>query len=174
MATAAARSVFERVDHFVEMLLYYLAALLLIGVAVAVFYNVVLRYAFNSPALWSEDVPRVFQIWMTYLAVAVATKRGQNIRVTVIIDKFRPRPRLILEVFMHILVLIMVATMIWFNFPVLELTMRGRMLSTGWPNAVSFIPVSVGGVFIFLYQSSLILRSIRAYRAGVSQREVGG
>ena len=27
MATAAARSVFERVDHFVEMLLYYLAAL---------------------------------------------------------------------------------------------------------------------------------------------------
>lgn len=172
MAQAAQRGRVAQLDRFVEMSLFYISGALLIAVGSTVFYNVIARYFFNSPAIWSEDVPRVFYLWMTFLAVAVATKRGENIRVTAIINKLAPMPRLVLELIMHVLVLMMIGTMIWFNFPILQMDLHGTMYSTGWSNIVRTLPLSVGGVFILFYQASLVFRSLREYRSG-APLEVG-
>lgn len=141
-----------------------MSGLLLIVIAVAVFYAVTMRYAFNEPPLWADEAPRAFFLWMTYLGIIVATKRGQNIRVTHFIDKFAAYPRLILETFMHILVLIMLAALVWYNVPILELQSGGSMLSTGWSFVWLYAPVSVGCALMFIYQSRLMIRSWVDYR----------
>jgi TRAP-type transport system small permease protein len=157
-------SLLKRADDILEKTLYYLAAALLMTIAGTVIYAVMLRYVFNNPPLWAEEAPRVFFLWMTYLGIAVATKRGQNIRVTHFIDKFRQGPRAILEIFMHILVLIMLVTLLWFNIPVLKLQSGGVMISNQWSYLWPFSALSVGCVLMFLYQTKLLLGSIRSYR----------
>jgi TRAP-type C4-dicarboxylate transport system permease small subunit len=154
----------SRLDRFLEKALFYVAALLLLTIACAVFYAVTLRYAFNRPPLWADEAPRVFFLWMTYIGIAVATRRGQNIRVTHFIDKFPPRPRFALEVFMHALVLIMIVTLFWYNIPILELQSGGRMLTTGWSFVWPYAALSVGCVLTFLYQARLMLGSVRAFK----------
>jgi len=57
--------------------LYYamlkaLIALLLAGMVVLVFGNVVLRYAFNSGIPVSEELARWFFVWMVFLGAIVA------------------------------------------------------------------------------------------------------
>src|SRR6056300_756189 len=104
--------VLKKIDDLLEKALYYISGILLIIIAAIVFTAVVMRYVFNEPPLWADEAPRVFFLWMTYLGIAVATKQGRNIRVTHFIDKFRPKPRLVLETFMHSLVLIMLGTLI--------------------------------------------------------------
>ncbi len=161
-------SLLRRADKMLEMALYYISALLLLIISGTVFYAVLLRYVFNEPPLWAEDAPRVFFLWMTYIGIAVAVCRGQNIRVTHFIDKFAPAPRVVLEVFMHILVLIMIATLFWYSFPVLELQLGGKMLSTGWSYAWPYSALPVGCVLMTFYQTRLMLRAIGDY-----QRRVG-
>jgi TRAP-type C4-dicarboxylate transport system permease small subunit len=157
-------SILERLDLWLDRILYNLSGLLLIVIACTVFYAVFLRYALNEPPLWAEDAPRVFFLWMTYLGVAVATRRGQNIRVTHFIDKFAPLPRLVLETFMHLLVLLMLVVILYWSFPVLKLQLGGSMLSTGWSYAWSYVPLPIGCVLMLLYQSRLMIRSISTYR----------
>lgn len=154
----------QALDAVVETALHYLAGILLIIIAVAVFYAVTMRYAFNEPPLWADEAPRAFFLWMVYIGVAVATKRGQNIRVTHFIDKFTPLPRLVLETIMHILVLIMLVTLVWFNIPVIQLQSGGSMLSTGWSFIWLYAPLSVGSALMILYQARLTLRSFVDYR----------
>ena len=155
----------SRFNRSVERVLFQIVGVLLLLVLAGVFYNTIARYFFNRPELWSEAAPRVFYLWMTYLAVAVGTKRGANIRVTFFIDKMEPLRRLLLEVVMHALVMIMIVTVVWHNFPLLRLGLRGTMLATGWSNVVSFLPLTVGGVFILFYQALLIPKAFAAYRA---------
>ncbi|MFY0691741.1 MAG: TRAP transporter small permease [Paracoccaceae bacterium] len=155
----------KRLDHWLEMALYYASGILLMIITAAVFYAVTMRYAFNEPPLWADEAPRAFFLWMTYLGIAVATKRGQNIRVTHFIDKFAPKPRMILETFMHILVLIMLASLVWYNIPILQLQAGGSMLSTGWSFVWLYAPVSVGSLLMLFYQSRLMLRTVMDYRA---------
>jgi TRAP-type C4-dicarboxylate transport system permease small subunit len=161
----------ERLDVWLEKTLFYAAAFMLIIIAVSVFYAVTLRYVFNEPPLWADEAPRVFFLWMTYIGIAVATKRGQNIRVTHFIDKIAPKPRAIIETFMHVLVLIMLAALIWYNFPVLKLQSGGVMLSTQWSYLWPFAALTVGSVLMFFYQARLMIGTIRNYRQVTAENQ---
>lgn len=163
-----------RIDVLLDRTLYYLSALLLITIATAVMYTVIARYLFNAAPLWAEDAPRVFFLWMTYLGIAVATRRGQNIRVTFFIEKMPLRARFILDMFMHVCVLVMLVTMLWYVWPLIDINLRGTMLSTGWSNAVSWFPLPVGSALMLLYQIRLMMISYRDYKSGKYHVEPGG
>lgn len=165
---AASTGFLLRLDGLIEKALYYASGILLMTIASSVFYAVTMRYVFNEPPLWADEAPRAFFLWMTYLGVAVATKRGQNIRVTHFIDMVRPKPRLYIETFMHILVLIMLASLVWYNIPILQLQKGGYMLSTGWSFLWLYTPVTVGGALMLFYQARLMVRSILVYRAATA------
>lgn len=159
-----------RLDRVLDGLLYSFAAVLLIVIAVAVFYSVFARYVLKLPPLWAEEAPIVFFLWMTFAALAVATRRGENIKVTFFIERFNPRNRLVLELFMHALVIVMIVVIFWFSFPVITLQLRGTMLSTGWSNAVSWFPVPIGMALMAFYQVTLVRRSIRLYQRAIEER----
>lgn len=157
-----------RLDWLLEKSLFYASGLLLIVIATAVIYTIIAR-ELNSSPIWSDEAPRVFFLWMTYLGIGVATKRGQNLRVTFFIERFGPRSRLYLELIMHALVIVMISVLFWHNFPILKFSLSGRIISTGWSNIVSFLPLTVGCVLMVLYQTYLVRRSIRRYLATLSR-----
>ncbi|MDA0367411.1 MAG: TRAP transporter small permease [Proteobacteria bacterium] len=170
----ASDSLLARADIMLDRALYYTSALLLIMIAATVMYTVVARYVFNSAPLWAEDAPRVFFLWMTYLGIAVATRRGQNIRVTFFVEKMAPKPRFYLDMFMHFCVLAMMVTILWNVWPLIRINLAGTMLSTGWSNAVSWFPLPVGVALMLIYQSRQAIQSYRDYRAGRFHGESSG
>lgn len=155
----------KRVDRALELFLYGASALLMLALAGVILYAVVMRYLFNAAPSWSEEVPRVIFLWVTYLAIAVAVKRGQGLRITIILERIAPLPRLWLELFMHGSIFVMLGFLLVHNIPVIELSSTTRMLATRWPDALRYWPLSVGCVLIGLYQVRLVLRSIAEYRA---------
>lgn len=156
----------KTLDRVLEAVLYYTSAALMLALAAVILYAVVARYFFNAAPIWSEEVPRVAFLWITYLAIAVAVKRGHSLRVTFLLDLLPPLAKLGLELFMHAAIFVMLAFLLWHNIPVIELNRGSRMLATQWSDAVRFWPLSVGCVLIGLYQLRLVLRSWQDYKAG--------
>ena len=68
-----------------------LLALLLLGMVVLVFGNVVLRYAFNSGLTISEELSRIFFVWIIFLGATVALAEHGHIGIDFIV-KNMPRP----------------------------------------------------------------------------------
>lgn len=159
-------SLIERIDRGLELALYYLSAILIIALTAVILYAVVARYFFNNAPSWSEEVPRVIFLWASYLAVAVAVRRGKSLRVTLFIDQLARGPRLALELVMHTAIITMLAFLVWFNIPVIELSSHTKMLATGWSEAIRYWPLTVGCLLMMLYQCRLALRDVAAYRAG--------
>jgi TRAP-type transport system small permease protein len=157
-------SILERADRALELLLYYASALLMLALSGVILYAVVARYLFNASPSWSDEVPRVIFLWVTYLAIAVAVKRGQSLRVTFLLERIPPLPRMLLEMFMHLSIFVMLAFLVRHNMPVIELGRQTKMLATQWPDAVRFWPLSVGCVLIGFYQIRLVLRTLVEYR----------
>jgi TRAP-type C4-dicarboxylate transport system permease small subunit len=155
----------ERADRALELAIYYLSAALMLGLTGVILYAVVARYFFNAAPSWSEEVPRVLFLWVTYLAIAVAVKQGRSLRVTFLLDRLPPRARLWLEQFMHAAIFVMLGFLVWHNVPVIELNRGTRMLATQWSDALRYWPLSVGCVLIALYQLRLVVRSFADYRA---------
>jgi TRAP-type transport system small permease protein len=159
----------KRLDRALELLIYYLSALLMLALTGVILYAVVARYFFNAAPSWSDEVPRVIFLWVTYLAVAVGVKRGQSLRVTFLLERIPPLPRLWLEMFMHASIFVMLAFLVWHNMPVIELGRQTKMLATQWSDATRFWPLTVGCVLIAFYQVRLVLRSLSEYQINKSK-----
>lgn len=72
-------------------LITWLASLML-GAAVAlVSMQVILRFGFNMPQAWAEEVGRYLFVWSVYLGTIVALTNNTHIRVTILTELFGPR-----------------------------------------------------------------------------------
>lgn len=154
----------ERPDNLIGRAFYYLAALSMIALAAVIIYIIVARYFFNAPPLWGEDVPRVVFIWGVFLAAPLAIAMNLNLRVTLLLDRVPDRQRRYAEAFMHLLVLAMLAVVFWHSLPLVELGFTGRMLTTGWSNAVLRMPIAVGAALMFVAQLVQLRKSLKGIR----------
>jgi TRAP-type transport system small permease protein len=68
-----------------------LAALLLAAAVLLMAVQVVLRFAFNAPQAWAEEVDRYLFVWSVYLGAFIALTKGTHIRVGFLVDALGPR-----------------------------------------------------------------------------------
>jgi len=74
-----------------------LAALLFFAVGLMITYEVVMRYVFNAPTIWAEEMSRFFQIWATYLAAAHVLRHRHLIVIDVVTQRLGPWARLAVD-----------------------------------------------------------------------------
>mgnify|MGYP000473184853 CR=1 FL=1 len=146
---------------WIDVAFSFFSGLLMILISILVVYCVVMRYWFNKPPIWSEDVPRVLFVWMTYIAAVVATQRDTNIKVTFIVDKFPPRIRLIIDITMTAIMIGILLVLAWYSWPVIQLNLPGRMLSTGWSEAVFYLPLPASCLLMAMYQTKRLVKLTR-------------
>lgn len=60
--------------------------------AIAVFTNVVLRYAFGSGIAAAEELSRLLFVWMVFLGATAAYPAGEHMAFTSLVAKLRRRP----------------------------------------------------------------------------------
>ncbi|MGQ0650658.1 MAG: TRAP transporter small permease [Betaproteobacteria bacterium] len=154
----------DKADRALERSIFYGSALLMLALTGVILYAVVARYFFNRAPIWSEEVPRVIFLWVSYLAAAVAVRRGQSLRITFLLERMPPAARLVCELSMHVSIVLMLGFLFWHNLPVIELSGQTRMLATQWKDAVRFWPLSVGCVLIALYEIRFLIQAVRDHR----------
>ncbi|WP_331376268.1 TRAP transporter small permease [Sinorhizobium chiapasense] len=79
-----------RIIDFYFFALKVTIALLLAGMVVLVFGNVVLRYAFNQGITVSEELSRIFFVWLTFLGAVVAMREHGHLGVDSLIKRLPP------------------------------------------------------------------------------------
>lgn len=65
-------------------------AALLAGMVVLVFGNVILRYAFNTGITYSEELSRLFFVWLTFLGAVVAIREHGHLGVDSLLRRLPP------------------------------------------------------------------------------------
>ena len=79
-----------RIIDFYFFALKVIIALLLAAMVVLVFGNVVLRYAFNQGITASEELSRVFFVWLTFLGAVVAMREHGHLGVDSLLRRLPP------------------------------------------------------------------------------------
>ncbi|MBS4212793.1 TRAP transporter small permease [Neobacillus rhizophilus] len=86
--------------------LKFIIALFLSLMAIFVFGNVVLRYAFNSGITWSEEVSRFLFIWLIFLGAILALKDNEHLGVDSIVKKLPLKGKKIVYVISNLLMMV--------------------------------------------------------------------
>ena len=109
----------------------YLASALFITIGFIVSYEVIMRYLFNSPTIWVNEVSRFLQIWATYLALTYSFHKNDFIRITVIYDKLNENGKKILDFISFVFILIFSFFVVYYGWLIAYDSLKvGRTSST--------------------------------------------
>jgi TRAP-type C4-dicarboxylate transport system permease small subunit len=86
----------QRLGRFHDMLtaIGFAGGAACVGLIIAAFwYEVVARYFFNAPTMWSHEVASYLLCPLVFLSVPAMTQRGSHISISFLIDSTAPRYR---------------------------------------------------------------------------------
>ncbi|MEA3250670.1 MAG: TRAP transporter small permease [Pseudomonadota bacterium] len=138
-----------------------LGDLLVVIIALILFGEVVARYGFSAPTIWTQDIAVTLQVWFTYLGMAYVLRSRQLIRITAVVVLLGPRLRRWAEGFALVVILLfsLLATVYGWGI-VSESISAGRRQPTilELPNWIAELPVVVGFALLALQSLAELLR----------------
>ena len=142
----------------------YLASALFIAIGFIVSYEVIMRYLFNSPTIWVNEVSRFLQIWATYLALTYSFHKQDFIRITVVYDRLNETGKKILDFISFIFIIIFSCFVVYYGWLIAYDSLKvGRTSSTilDVPSFLTELAIPLCFAFLVI---RVILEAIRYIR----------
>lgn len=151
--------------RFLDLLLI----LLLSGMAIMVFLNVVLRYGFNSGLTVSDEMSRYFFVWLTFIGAVVGFREHGHLGVESLVAMFGKRGRVICMILSNLLILSVSILFFWGTWKQLPINISMSApvtgLSMGWVYGIGFF---TGGMCALI----ALERLVRLVTGRVTDEEV--
>jgi tripartite ATP-independent transporter DctM subunit len=74
-------------ERGIGMLLEVSTAILVVAEIVVLFVGILARYVFHRPLVWSDELASILFLWLAVLGSALAFRRGENLRMTTMVNK---------------------------------------------------------------------------------------
>lgn len=127
------------------VLIEALLALLLAGMIVMVFTNVVMRYGFGSGLRWGIELSRLAFVWIVMLGSALALRSNEHLAVTELVETFLPRALRPLWVLTRVIIIGLLAMFVIGCWRQMMLNWVNISQVTGLPTALFYLAGVVGG-----------------------------
>jgi len=129
----------------------FACGILLASIIIVMFLEVVLRYLFKAPFLWTDEYTRLALIWMTFLGVVVAIKRGTHIMVDVLLVRLPRAWQQACSILGNLVFLGFSVLMIVNGLQLTALKMDIPTPALGWSWGLFYFPLVVCGVLAILW-----------------------
>ncbi len=130
-------------------------------VALVLFSGVVMRYVFNAPLFWSEEICLLGLVWLTFLGGAILVRQDKNVSITIFSDLLPASLMRPLGKINHILIIICMVVMIWQGWNLAERlsysTTPALRMSEFWFAAA----LLVGFIIMLYYQVQRFIADIK-------------
>src|SRR6184192_445626 len=169
--SAALISAVRAIDRFTDTTGVWLAWLNLPLVA-AVAYEVIARYVFNAPTLWSFDVTYMLYGTIFMLGCAYALHKGAHIRTDFFYEKWTARTKGMVDSISYLvfffpsLIMLLAASgsEAWYAYTIHETSEQTPWRPILWPYK-SVVPVTC--VLLMIQGISETIKSVYAWRTGI-------
>ncbi|MCC5954685.1 MAG: TRAP transporter small permease [Natronohydrobacter sp.] len=159
----------SRIEQLFVRLAELALVLLLAGMTIMVFGNVVLRYVFNSGWNFSEEMSRYFFVWLTFIGAILAFRDHNHVGVETVVRLLGPKGRYVCIAVTNLIILSCAVVLFWGTW--LQHGINASMtapvvgLSMIWVFGITYI---TGAAIAFI----ALIRLIRAILGRTSRAEM--
>ncbi len=153
---------FEKIINFIsEKFINKIIVLFFIVMSGSVFVQILFRYCFHKPIYWSEELPRVMLIWLTFLGAGVAAKRRTHLGITLLTSKLSPEKQVVLQLIANFLTMAFLLVLIYGGVVMTILTMPNRSAALQMPTGLVYLAVPVGGTMMFFHLFNQTIKLVK-------------
>ena len=146
-----------------------ISGFLFASIVILTIVQVFCRFVLDSPLIWSEELVRLFLVWMTFLGAAVLCWDGNHLNVDAFFIKVPPKLRQWVRGFNRTCALVFLVILVYYSIPLVQIDHMTTMSAFDIPASVVRVPATIGGGLMIFY---IILRWVyRSRRERLSKGE---
>ncbi|WP_312812539.1 TRAP transporter small permease [Sedimentibacter sp.] len=152
--------VLDKISNGINKIMEYITIIMLAGIVVSLFAQVIFRFVFHTGLTWSEELSRYLHMWITFLGASIIFKEGKHLNLTFFIDILPTRFRKLIDIFNQLFLIFFLVLIIYHGIPLINIVKTqltpAMEISTAWVYAS--LPI---GAFFMLVQVIFRLKDRR-------------
>jgi TRAP-type C4-dicarboxylate transport system permease small subunit len=133
-------------------LLLGLTAVLVAAIVIVTLGQVILRYFFNNPQSWAEEIGRYLFVWITLLGAAVAVARDSHIRLDAVVNLLPKITRGPLDIFRRLVEIVAGGMLLWAGIAVTSRNLHTTFYTLpDVPRWIFYGAIPVGAALMLIY-----------------------
>lgn len=149
-------------NYFEEIFLVTIFAILVADI----FLQVIMRYVFNNSLFWSEELGRFLFEWLTWIGISLGAKKGEHIKITMLVDKFGFKKAQILNIISSMIVLGICAVTIYYGIYLCLFWIGSKYICLQISLAWGYLAIPIGCSLMALRTLGNIWESIKIIKEG--------
>lgn len=153
---------FEKLLRNLTRILVAIGMASLMGIVITIIVNVIARYIFKRPLLWSLELCSILVVWATYILFGVDYQKNRHFRIEVITKLLPTKALQVLDVIVDVLLFVTVIVLAISTWSAVQL--NGRMILIAIPVSLwiaFYIPFTIGVLTHLLY---LIVKTVLRFK----------
>jgi TRAP-type C4-dicarboxylate transport system permease small subunit len=140
-----------KMKYYMEKGINFMAILfftVIFGVALS---QIVMRWVFKDPIVWSEELIRLMYVWICFIGWTLASRYRTYIRITFIINALPPIPQKLLATVNNLLIIIFSVLMVYYGIKMTRIAAAGGAVTLPISFALVYVIVPITNFIILLY-----------------------
>ncbi|NMA99071.1 MAG: TRAP transporter small permease [Phyllobacteriaceae bacterium] len=151
MSDLATTSDISKDSRLVRLILAF-SAILVAAIVIVTFGQVILRYFFNAPQTWAEEVGRYLFVWITLIGASVAVARDNHIRLDSLVTMLPKKAQSPLDIFRRLVELASFGLLLYSGIIVTMRNLTGSFYTLpGVPRWLFYVSVPLGAGLMLLF-----------------------
>lgn len=143
--------IMKKIVYIIESIEDWLSGLLIISGLSVLILQVVLRYIFEMPTTWQDEIARYFIIWGVLIGASVALRDNTHIRVEIFYQLFSESKQKWINLFANLVALSFFVFLVIYGFQIVEQKwMTGQRSSSNFPLWLAYSILPLSGIILTL------------------------
>jgi TRAP-type transport system small permease protein len=152
----------EKLNDILDRVVFCMLVLLMCGMIIIVFGQVVGRFVFNYSPAWMEEMSRFLLIWASFIGAALMLRKSGHINVSVLRNVFPFHIRRVITIFDYLILPLFFAILSYYGFR-LAIRYIPRISETmGFSMSYVYAVFPIAFALMFLYAFEELVRLIVA------------
>jgi C4-dicarboxylate transporter DctQ subunit len=117
-----------------------------------IFYNVIMRYLFNAPKAWVEEVANYLIVWGALIGISIALRNNHHISIEMLYEKMSPLWKRGVDIFANSMGILFCLLYTYYGFELVIKRFGSGMVSmdVGIPMWIVYLILPISGLLFLL------------------------
>lgn len=143
----------------------FLSLVVIIG---CVILQVVSRYIFNRPFIWTEEISLFAFCWFTFLGSAACSYEKSHLEVDYFYNRMKPRIKLSMDIVIQIVVVVLSGIMIYVSIHTMKEQIGIRSIAARLPIPLYSLALVLGFIGMTLFTAFHLAQTVKRLKGGAS------
>ncbi|SHH21209.1 TRAP-type C4-dicarboxylate transport system, small permease component [Anaerosphaera aminiphila DSM 21120] len=127
---------------------------------IVTFLQVVMRFLFNNPVAWGQDVIRLSFVYLVFLGAAYCLKTGDHLNIDIIFSFLSKKASMYLELLINIILLLFFIFLVYFGIKFTQTGSTQLAPYIGIPMTYYYMAIPISAVYLVLYDLEIIKNNV--------------